>query len=197
MIVQRMGNSVKMEWLLGKGKPIKKTERQFINELYLSTADDIYKLAYRKTNNHHASEDIKQNVFITLLTKIKTVYNHPDPVGWIYQTTYFQIEHYWRYMGRKLEMEVDLSSSVGEIADNTETQEERQMLVWFYAEGYSLLMSWMLPQTKGLIEGILANCPESLGAQPQSLLCLLFSRRRLEYLLSAQFISGVSTHIVP
>lgn len=137
---------------MGKEKPIKKTERQFINELYLSTADDIYKLAYRKTNNHHASEDIKQNVFITLLTKIKTVYNHPDPVGWIYQTTYFQIEHYWRYMGRKLEMEVDLSSSVGEIADNTEflpgmldeiiqehlTQEERQMLVWFYAEGYSL-----------------------------------------------------------
>lgn len=140
-----------MKSLLEKGKPIRKTECQLFNELYRDNAKGIYELAYRKTNNHHDAEDIKQNVFITLLTKIKTVNGHPDPVGWLYKTALYQIEHYWRYMSQKAKVEVDMSN-VEEIADNTDllpgmmgevmqehlTQEEREMLLWFYGEGLSL-----------------------------------------------------------
>lgn len=47
----------------------------------------IYRLALRITKNHHDAEDIRQNVFLTLLNKIGTFEGRSSFSSWLYRVT--------------------------------------------------------------------------------------------------------------
>jgi RNA polymerase sigma-70 factor (ECF subfamily) len=56
-------------------------------ELINRYADRIYAIAFRITHDHHSSEEVLQNVFLTLTRKIDTFRSEAKFSSWVYRVT--------------------------------------------------------------------------------------------------------------
>ncbi len=96
-------------------------EHRIYREVYEQNAGRIYGYIYRKTCDPAGSEDLKQDVFVTLLFRIASFV--PDYPGnrkkiesWLFRVADNKLKHYWRDYAKLVDMEVS-TELLPEVAD--------------------------------------------------------------------------------
>lgn len=118
-------------------------DRQFIEELYKSNRDKMFRYAYRLIGRIEKAEELVQEVFVLALLHENKLKNHPKPQSWLFVTLKYQIMNEWRRRESSSEVPLDeLFSLAAEPAkEPLETvfpkelsESERQTLIWRFEE---------------------------------------------------------------
>lgn len=118
-------------------------DRQFIEELYKSNRDKMFRYAYRLIGRAEKAEELVQEVFVLALLHESKLKNHPKPQSWLFVTLKYQIMNEWRRRGSSSEVPLDeLFSLAAEpakepletVLPNELSASERQTLIWRFEE---------------------------------------------------------------
>jgi len=123
----------------------------FFEQIYEKQFDFIYKIAFASLKDYHYAFDITQDTFRCAYEKIDEIMVHPNPVGWLVKTLSYNLAHEKRNQKIVLELYDSYSESRQQNIKECEgcnvewlskwrtvlTDEEIQLLIWFYAYGYT------------------------------------------------------------
>ena len=117
--------------------------KQFIEELYLSNRDKMFRYAYRLIGRVERSEELVHEVFVMALLHENELLQHPKPQSWLFVTLKYQIQNDRRRKESSSEVSLDdfFSLEAEKIKEPLETMlpkglsdSERQLLIWRYEE---------------------------------------------------------------
>lgn len=90
----------------------------FFNALYQSMFNKLFLYAQAGLSDKSKAMDVVQDTFHEAVLKIDTLMTHPNPHGWLMQTTKNKIKEYNRtqsaYIQRCLSLDSELSSTLGQ-----------------------------------------------------------------------------------
>lgn len=118
-------------------------DRQFIEELYKSNRDKMFRYAYRLVGRIERAEELVQEVFVLALLHESELKSHPKPQSWLFVTLKYQIMNEWRRRDTSSEVPLDelLPLAAEPAREPLETVlpkelsgSERQILIWRFEE---------------------------------------------------------------
>jgi RNA polymerase sigma factor (sigma-70 family) len=129
-------------------------EHRIYREIYEQSAGRIYGYIYRKTCDPTGSEDLKQDVFLTLLFRLTSfIPDYPENrkkiEAWLFGVADNKLKHYWRDRAKLLDMEIssELLPEVADMRNDLEAVEfslpdwlskKDKMILSLKARGYTL-----------------------------------------------------------
>ena len=96
------------------------------NYLYLKYRDRLYSFIFGRVNDPNITDDILQNIFLKIHTKIDTLKDHEKLESWIYQITRNAIIDYYR-TNKKLD---ELPDSYTEPVPDSDPKEREEISSW-------------------------------------------------------------------
>ena len=124
--------------------------KAFYDKLYNEYYAYFFRLTRMKLKNHHAAEDIVQELFFAAYQKIDVLVVHPEPGAWLGDALKKLVMKYYRGMGRRLNNEAKLQNEYSNddtisfsVAEDDEfadilTREEYAMLKRNILDGFSV-----------------------------------------------------------
>ena len=129
----------------------RETKDKFFNDLMEETYERVYTFVSRGCNNKEFTEDVVQETFLEAYRKIEVLLEHPNKMGWLYNTAKFKMlklrsrdgkycllndkydtlvdEKSGEHLYEEIELAETIKSSVSEV--------EYEMLFDYYLNGYT------------------------------------------------------------
>lgn len=85
-------------------------QEKIIKQLYETYFCKLTSFAMASVHDPHIAEEIAQDTFHTALLHIDEIANHPNPGGWLMQTTKYKIKEYQRRRSQDLRHLVSLET---------------------------------------------------------------------------------------
>ena len=145
------------------------TEQQY-NEIVENYSDMIFRIAYQYLFNKYDAEDIVQEVFVKLLTKIVIFKDEEHIKSWLIRVTINQCLDYKKSLTKKStvpieNMEIPIEQKEGEILKELQLlkEDERNVLYLHYYEGYKIKeIAKILKQKQNTINSKLTRARKKL-----------------------------------
>ena len=121
-----------------------------IHQLYMEMFTKLFRAANLRLRDHHAAEDVAQDVFVLAHKMKDDLLVHPNPKGWLFDTLKNKLMHEMRARTRFIASLEKLETRLlTEQPDNSEfnsdkfdrlTQREFDMLKMVYSDGFTIRM---------------------------------------------------------
>lgn len=125
-------------------------ELDFFNTLFEENRKLLLREATRELQSFALAEEIVEETFLTLLSRISEVMTHECPVGWLHKTLKYHLANEKRRASNRREQAIDALDNKNEPMEETEqmnrleyclpkglSEEERQLLVWHFEQDRS------------------------------------------------------------
>lgn len=123
---------------------MEKEKRDFLERLFLESYRQMESYAARFFSSRDIARDVVQETFLVALNKIDVLMESQNPRGWLFNTLKNVIGNTYRQQQRlsttvpleECNLTEELTPSVSATFQSTIPQEELQILIWTYCEGW-------------------------------------------------------------
>ena len=117
--------------------------RKFIEKLYRTNRDKMFRYAYRRIGRADKAEELVQEAFVLALLHKNELIKHPMPTSWLFATLKYQILNELRRKEFSSEVALDdffsleaepMAEPFDTVLPNELSEQERQLLIWKFEE---------------------------------------------------------------
>lgn len=129
---------------------MEKSTIEWVHDLYNKKAPYLYKIAYYRLHDAELAQDVVQDVFLALLSKVEIVKKYDNPSAWLVQALNYVILHECERANNQKKREVQMDAfdkelseymenrhSIDELLPNDFPKNDAQILKFYYEERLS------------------------------------------------------------